>query len=186
LWRTVEYLVLGLGFQIGLGLGLALLLNREFKGKRLAQTVLVFPILTTPVVVAMLWKYLFDMQTGLINQVLGLVGIEPRPWLSVEPLPWVSAIPGIGAWLRIPEISPRFGAIILVIVWQWAPFCFLVLYAGLVSLPQEPNEAAGSVRPGGSVPLPDLPSAPAVDLDRHAAPADRSAQGVRPDLGPVW
>jgi multiple sugar transport system permease protein len=120
-----------------------LLLNREFKGKRLAQTVLVFPILTTPVVVAMMWKYMFDMQTGLINQVLGLVGIEPRPWLSVEALPWVAAIPGIGVWLTdAGNFTYGFWAIILVTVWQWAPFCFLVLYAGLVSLPQEPYEAA--------------------------------------------
>jgi multiple sugar transport system permease protein len=143
LWRTVEYLVFGLGLQIGLGLGLALLLNREFPGKRLAQTVLVFPILTTPVVVAMLWKYLFDVQTGLINQVLGLVGIEPRPWLSVGALPGISAIPWVGTWLAdAGNFTYGFWAIILVTVWQWAPFCFLVLYAGLVSLPQEPYEAA--------------------------------------------
>lgn len=143
LWRTVQYLILGLALQVGLGLGLALLLNREFPGKRWAQTVLVFPVLTTPVVVAMLWKYLFDVQTGLINQLLGLVGIEPRPWLSVQALPGVRAIPLAGSWLAdAGNLTYGFLAIVLVTVWQWAPFCFLVLYAGLVSLPQEPYEAA--------------------------------------------
>ncbi len=143
LWRTVEYLVFGLSLQVGLGLGLALLLNREFSGKRLVQTILVFPVLATPVVVAMLWKYLFDVQTGLINQLLGLVGIEPQPWLSIQPLPGIAAIPGIGGWLAdAGNFTFGFWAIVLVTVWQWAPFCFLVLYAGLVSLPQEPFEAA--------------------------------------------
>jgi multiple sugar transport system permease protein len=143
LWRTVEYLGFGLTLQVGLGLGLALLLNRDFPWKRLAQTVLVFPVLATPVVVAMLWKYLFDVQTGLINQVLGLVGIEPQPWLSVQPLPGISSIPAIGGWMAdAGNFTYGFWAIILVTVWQWAPFCFLVLYAGLVSLPQEPFEAA--------------------------------------------
>ena len=143
LWRTLEYLVFGLSLQVGLGLGLALMLNREFPWKRLAQTTLVFPVLTTPVVVAMLWKYLFDVQTGLINQTLGLFGIEPRPWLSVQPLPGVENIPWIGGWLAdTGNFTYGFWAIILVTVWQWAPFCFLVLYAGLVSLPQEPFEAA--------------------------------------------
>jgi multiple sugar transport system permease protein len=143
LWRTLEYLAFGLALQVGLGLGLALLLNREFAGKRLAQTVLVFPVLTTPVVVAMLWKYLFDVQTGLINQVLGLVGIEPQPWLSVQALPGVQAIPWVGDWLAdTGNFTFGFWAIITVTVWQWAPFCFLVLYAGLVSLPQEAFEAA--------------------------------------------
>ena len=143
LWRTCEYLVFGLSLQVGLGLGLALLLNRDFPWKRLAQTILVFPVLTTPVVVAMLWKYLFDVQTGLINQTLGLFGIDPQPWLSVQPLPGISAIPWIGTWLAdVGNFTYGFWAIILVTTWQWAPFCFLVLYAGLVSLPQEPFEAA--------------------------------------------
>ncbi len=143
LWRTLEYLVFGLALQVGLGLGLALLLNREFPAKRLAQTVLVFPILTTPVVVAMLWKYLFDLETGLINQVLRLAGVAPQPWLSVEPLPGVSSLPWIGPWLAdAGNFTYGFWAIITVTVWQWAPFCFLVLYAGLVSLPAEPFEAA--------------------------------------------
>lgn len=143
LWRTVEYLVLGLGLQVGLGLGLALLLNRDFAGKRVAQTVLVFPVLMTPVVVAMLWKYLLDVQTGLVNQTLALAGIEPQPWLSVQPLPGVQAVPLVGEWLAgAGNLTYGFLAIIAVTVWQWAPFCFLVLYAGLVSLPQEPYEAA--------------------------------------------
>jgi len=143
LWRTLEYLIFGLGLQVGLGLGLALLLNREFPARRLAQTVLIFPVLTTPVVVAMLWKYLFDLQTGLINQLLGLVGIEPQPWLSVQPLPIVASLPWIGRWLaETGNFTYGFWAIITVTVWQWAPFCFLVLYAGLVSLPAEPFEAA--------------------------------------------
>ena len=143
IWRTAEYLGLGLALQVGLGLGLALLMNREFPGRRLAQTVLVFPVLMTPVVVAMLWKYLFDVQTGLLNQVLGLAGVEPQPWLAVQALPGVRAIPLVGDWLAdSANATYAFLAILVVTAWQWAPFCFLVLYAGLVSLPVEPFEAA--------------------------------------------
>lgn len=141
--RTLEFVVLSVGLQIVFGMSLALLVNRDIPGKKLLQAVLMLPVLTTPVVVAMLWKYMFDNSTGLLNQLLRLVHLPAQPWLSNKGLPLVSAIPVVGDWL-VSNLNMTYGflSLIIVTVWQWTPFCFLVFYAGLASLPVEPFEAA--------------------------------------------
>lgn len=143
MFRTLEFVVLSVGLQIVFGMGLALLVNRDMPGKKLLQAVLMLPVLTTPVVVAMLWKYMFDNSTGLLNQLLRLVHLPAQPWLSNKGLPLISAIPVVGDRL-VSSLNLNYGflSLIVVTVWQWTPFCFLVFYAGLASLPVEPFEAA--------------------------------------------
>lgn len=141
--RTVEYLVYNVILQLGLGLGLALLFQRSFAGRHLVQTILLVPVLTTPVVISMLWKYMLDIQTGPINQLLKLAGLPGQPWLSSRPLPWVEAVPLIGP-LLVEHLSFNyaFWSVVLVNTWQWTPFVFLICYAGIAALPSEPFEAA--------------------------------------------
>lgn len=141
--RSLQLLVFALVLQFFVGLLLALLCNRDFRARPLVATILLLPIMTNTIVVGLLWKYMLDYQTGLINLLLSFVGVDPQPWLTNQPLPWVSSIPWLGPWL-VEHLNANFGffAIIWTNTWQWTPFVFLVLMAGLRSLPQEPFEAA--------------------------------------------
>jgi multiple sugar transport system permease protein len=141
--RSLQLLVFALLLQFVIGLMLALLCNRDFRARPLVATILLLPIMTNTIVVGLLWKYMLDYQTGLINLLLSFVGVDPQPWLTNQPLPWIASMPWIGRWL-VEHLNANFGffAIIWTNTWQWTPFVFLVLMAGLRSLPQEPFEAA--------------------------------------------
>lgn len=104
-------------------LGLALALAAHALGLRSGwRAVLLLPMLLSPIVVAIGWRLLYDTSFGVINGVLAPLGVPPVPWLS----------------------SPRLAlvSLVLVDVWQWTPFVFLILLAGLAALPEEPYEAA--------------------------------------------
>lgn len=104
-------------------LGLALALAAHAVGLRAGwRAVLLLPMLLSPIVVAIGWRLLYDTSFGVINGVLAAFGADPVPWLS----------------------SPKLAraSLILVDVWQWTPFVFLILLAGLAALPDEPFEAA--------------------------------------------
>jgi multiple sugar transport system permease protein len=143
LWRTLLFLVYSVAPQILVGLLLATLLYEEFKGKRAVQTILLFPILATPIIVAMIWKYFFDFDTGFLNVFLRNIGAQPQPWLSTRGLPFWNNIPFIGEWLvKHFYLTYAFRTIAFVNFWQWTPFCFLVFYSGMTALPSEVYEAA--------------------------------------------
>lgn len=111
-----------------LGLVLALLLDRRFRGRGLARTLLIAPFLLVPVAAALLWKHvLYNPEYGLLNGLLTwggrLLGVDtpPQPeWVGELPLPAV-------------EVS---------LMWQWTPFMMLILLAGLQSRSPELLEAA--------------------------------------------
>ncbi len=107
--------------EILLGLFLALLLESRMRGLRLFRTIFVLPIMIAPVVVGVLWRYLYDPSFGLINYFIGLIGIKPQIWLADPSLALIS--------------------IIITDIWQWTPFVFLLLLAGLQGIPQELVEA---------------------------------------------
>ncbi len=143
LGRTLELLVLGLALQFALGLALALWLNRRLRFESLLATLILLPMMTNSIVVGMLWKQILNYYNGLLNLLLALAGLEPRPWLTGEPLGAVAALPGLGPWLvEHGNATWGFLSILLTNTWQWTPFMFLLLRAGLRSLPPEPFEAA--------------------------------------------
>jgi multiple sugar transport system permease protein len=108
--------------ELFLGLLIAFLLEKGLKGIALLRTAFIVPIMIAPVVVGLLWRYLFDANFGLINHVAQLLGFEPKVWLGT---------PG----LALP-------AVIVTDIWQWTPFMFILFLAGLQSLPKDPVEAA--------------------------------------------
>lgn len=141
--RTVEYVVFAVGTELVLGLALALLLNWEFKGKGFFTTALVLPMMLTPIVVGMGWKYFMDYNTGFINSILNDIGLPRVPWLTSQPLPLVDKIPLIGDFL-VKQLNFKWAmvSIVFVDVWQWTPFVTLALLAALSALPRAPYEAA--------------------------------------------
>jgi len=121
--NTVIVVIVAIVAEFALGMTLAILLSREnvrFRG--VFRTCLLAPMLMTPVVVGVLWRFMFHPTFGIVNYILGLLGIGAMQWLS--------------------DIRLALGSSIIVDVWQWTPFMFLVLYAGLQSIPREPQEAA--------------------------------------------
>ncbi len=104
-----------------LGTALALLLDRSFIGRGVVRTLLITPFLVTPVAGALLWKTtMFDPTFGIVNWLLGLVGIGPVDWVAHFPL----------------------ASVIVEVVWQWTPFMMLLVLAGLQGQPHDVIEAA--------------------------------------------
>ncbi len=109
--------------EFGLGFLLAILLTREdIKGRKFFRACFVMPLAITPIVVGVLWRFILHPRYGILNYGLG--------FLSIQPIQWVA--------------DPRFAliSVMMVDIWEWTPFMVLVLYAGLISLPREPMEAA--------------------------------------------
>jgi multiple sugar transport system permease protein len=108
--------------QLTLGMALALLFCRPFPGKRVVRSLFLLPLITTPVVVGLTWRMLYNSDLGMINYVLGSVGLPTPIWLA----------------------SPRMAlpSIIITDTWIAAPFITLMFVAGLQSLSIEPKEAA--------------------------------------------
>ncbi|MCA1577816.1 MAG: sugar ABC transporter permease [Acidobacteria bacterium] len=122
--HTFVFAAAALTCEFLLGLGLALLLNQQIRGRGLFRASLLVPMMLPTVVVGVVWRLMLNPNFGAINGTLKQVGI------NTESLTWTA--------------SPRlaFLAVIAVDVWQWTPFVFLVLLAGLQAIPQEPYEAA--------------------------------------------
>lgn len=110
--------------ELVIGLALAILVSRTRASAwmRFMRSSLMVPMLIAPAVVGMMFRFLFEPSYGFINFLLSFVGIEPLYWISD------------------PKVV--LFSVILVSVWEWLPFSFLVLLAGLNAIPQEQFEAA--------------------------------------------
>lgn len=122
--NTLLLVVGGILLQLIIGLALALIVIDELRGKRFFIPLLMLPVMMTPVVVALGWRILWDSQYGAINQVLGILARRDVDilWLTNR---WTALF-----------------AILVTDVWQWTPFMFLILLAGLSAINPELYEAA--------------------------------------------
>lgn len=108
--------------QMVLGFGLALMTTRITRGRVLYRTVFLLPILVPGIVIGAMWKLMYNFDFGFLNQMLGVFGMASVDWL------------GNGATALL--------SVIAVDVWHWTPFVFLLMLAGLESLPTDVYEAA--------------------------------------------
>ncbi len=108
--------------QIPLGLLMALLLFAPIKGIRLFNGIYFIPFLMSTVAVGMLWGLMFDPINGTINQLINLLGFENVAWLSQK--------------------NTAIFSVLLVIVWQFAPFYMILFKAGIVGIAEDMYEAA--------------------------------------------
>jgi multiple sugar transport system permease protein len=118
---TVVYSVVAVGAQFLIGFGISLLMDRPMRGIGLLRTLFVVPILISPVVAGLTWRYMYE-PSGIINYLLHLVGIPKIGWIDTT------------TW-ALPSV-------IVTDVWQWTPFFVLVLLAGIQAVPREIVEAA--------------------------------------------
>ena len=109
---------------------MALFVNSLNKGQKIMRTLLLLPYLLPTVTVALIWRMMLSPNYGIVNQFLESLHIPVYNWFS--------------------DIETAFGMLVLIDVWQCAPFVFLLLYAALQSVPQSQYEAA---RMDGAGPL---------------------------------
>jgi arabinogalactan oligomer/maltooligosaccharide transport system permease protein len=121
-WQTILWTVINVAFHVGLGLGLALLLNRHLRLKGVYRALLVLPWAIPQIVSLAVWRTELNQEFGMVNQLLGLVGINGPSWMT-EPF-----------W--------NFFAMIMVNVWLGVPFMMVLLLGGLQSIPDDLYEAA--------------------------------------------
>ncbi len=123
LWVTLKFGFWTISLEMILGISLALMLEKPIRGASLFRTIFILPLMVSPVVVGLIWRYLFDARVGWINYYLGVwFGMEPQVWLG--------------------DAELAFFAIVLTDIWQWTPFIFIIVIAGLQALPSEVIEAS--------------------------------------------
>ncbi len=124
LGHTLIFTCIALPLELLLGLAMALLFVDRMPGRQVFVALLVLPTVISPIIAGATWRLLFDNRFGPINQILG--------WLTGEP----QAV----LWLVNPNFV--YPAILLAEIWQWTPFMFLLLLAGLANVDPSQLEAA--------------------------------------------
>jgi multiple sugar transport system permease protein len=106
--------------ELAIGVGLALLLDRNIRGMSVLRTLFILPMMIAPVVVSLMWRYMYHPTVGTINRTLKSIGLEGVDWLGQHALL----------------------SVIIADIWQWTPFIFILSLAALQSLPRSALEAA--------------------------------------------
>jgi multiple sugar transport system permease protein len=127
-WITLAHTAIWIGLtvplQMGLGLIAALILNRQFPWRGLARALVIVPWALPSVVIALMWRWIYDANTGVMNEILLRLSIIQ------------SAIP----WLADPDKA--LYAVIVTLTWQGFPFFAVMILAGLQGIPRSRYEAA--------------------------------------------
>lgn len=120
--NTFLYVVVVVVIETVLGLILAFMVSRAGKAGVLYRAVYVIPLLIPPVAIGTIWRLMYDYNYGIINQIFTGLGLEGPLWLADPGLAMVS--------------------VVIVDIWHWTSFLFLILLAGVQSLPEDVIEAA--------------------------------------------
>ncbi|WP_338541038.1 carbohydrate ABC transporter permease [Paenibacillus tundrae] len=121
-WNTLKFMFLAVSIETALGLGIAVLIESMRRGQKVLRITMLAPSLLPPVTVALIWQMMLSNHNGIVNHLLHWFGVGPFNFLM--------------------DINIAFNAILFIDIWQWTPFAFLLLYAGLQSVPRSQFEAA--------------------------------------------
>jgi multiple sugar transport system permease protein len=122
--RTILFLTIALNLELLLGLGVALLLNQVTRGQRALRTVMMFPMMFSPVLVGFQFKFMLNDSTGIVNNLMQtLFGAK-------------SAFP------FLVNANSALASLIAAEVWNSTPIFAVILLAGLMALPKDPIEAS--------------------------------------------
>jgi hypothetical protein len=122
IWNTVKFTILAVIFEMLIGFLMALLVNSLRRGQKTMRTLTLLPYLLPTVTVALSWRMMLSPNYGIVNKVLEALNLPVYNWFS--------------------DVHTAFGMLVVIDVWQSAPFVFLLLYAALQSVPQSQYEAA--------------------------------------------
>lgn len=123
-YRTILWIVFGVGLQFVFGFILAMLLNQSFKGRGVVRSLVMIPWVTSGVLIGLIWRWLYDGDYGVINDILARLGILEK------------AIPFLS------RTETAFPAVLVTLVWQGIPFFALMILAALQGVSQDMYEAA--------------------------------------------
>jgi multiple sugar transport system permease protein len=123
IWRTLLFVAVCVPIEFMLGLALAALFYEGVWGRPVLYSLILMPMMIVPAVAGYIFFLIFQ-QTGPLNAFLGLfyAGASELNWLS--------------------DVNRAFIAVVIADVWQWTPLMFLILYAGLMSVPDDQMRAA--------------------------------------------
>jgi len=134
LWQyfatTGRYVLLSVGLQTIFGFGLAMLVREKFRGSGLLTTLILVPMMLSPVVVGLFWKLMYNPTFGYVNFLLGFTNAGAAPDFLA------------GSWARHSVPGLALIAVVLVDVWMWTPFVMLLVLSGLKAIPDYLYEAA--------------------------------------------
>src|SRR5205814_7861027 len=122
LWTTAKFVLCTVTIETLLGLALAMLVSREIRFSGPIRVGLILPMTIAPVVVGVMWRLIYDSGVGVTDPLFQLFGASPPDVLAHN--------------------TSALIAVVVVDVWEWTPLIFLIVLAGLQSMPQEPLEAA--------------------------------------------
>ncbi|MCL6282486.1 sugar ABC transporter permease [Ruegeria sp. 2012CJ41-6] len=117
---TLSFAFFVVTFEMFIGVGLALLLDRNIRGMSVLRTLFILPMMIAPVVVGLMWRYMYHPTVGTFNRVFEAIGLPKVDWLGTNALM----------------------SVIIADIWQWTPFIFILSLAALQSLPRSALEAA--------------------------------------------
>jgi len=120
---TLAYTAVAVLVQVSLGIGVALLLHGRLIGRGVLRAMMLMPLMMPPVITALMWKVMMaSTKAGILNYLLGFVGLGPVNWLG--------------------SVNAAMVSVLIIDTWGNLPFVSLILLGGLQSLPYEPYEAA--------------------------------------------
>jgi multiple sugar transport system permease protein len=120
---TLAYTAVAVLIQVSLGVGVALLLHGRIIGRGVLRAMMLMPLMMPPVITALMWKVMMaSTKAGILNHLLGWVGLGPINWLG--------------------SVNAAMVSVLIIDTWGNLPFVSLILLGGLQSLPYEPYEAA--------------------------------------------
>ncbi len=122
--HTLFFTAVSVLLELVFGLGLALLIHREFAGRGLVRSVALVPWAIPTVVSALMWRWMYHPQLGVINDLLWRLGLMKHWW------PWLG------------EVSTALWSVIIADVWKTTPFMALLILGGLQTIPSSVEEAA--------------------------------------------
>jgi multiple sugar transport system permease protein len=120
--NTLFFTSIAVSVEFCLGLAFALLVDKYIRGLNTLKTIMLIPMMLPPIAVAITWRLMYQPLFGVLNDILIRIGLEPIQWTA--------------------SVSTAMLSVILVDIWEWTPFIFLMMLAGLSGLPDEPYEAA--------------------------------------------
>ena len=120
--NTFKYAIVEVPFSIAIALVLAVFLNRKIRGRTLFRTIYFLPMVAAPAAVAMVWRWLYNSEFGLLNHLLNSIGLKSVNWISN------------------PKIG--FASMALVGIWSVIGYNMVLFLAGLQEIPRDYYEAA--------------------------------------------
>jgi len=119
---TLVILLIAVTVETLAGLFLSLLFRDKVYGKRIIISLLMIPIMISPMVIGIIWRFILNPEIGIANYILKMIGLQPLVWLG--------------------DIKYALSTIILIDIWQWTPFMFIIFLSGMQGISPNLYEAA--------------------------------------------